>query len=351
MSGMSWLKICLVPLLCYAPAFVLVWWSSNIFKPASTGNQLLNSANLESRVREEVGKQIVLRKTTSQAEIQRQISDEIKKEIENQENKIKGDLFGQISFPVVFAIASIFAAFAVKDILTEVLKAQEKEKIKQELKQELITQIVPKAIELNQEDFNWHLQKIESYSCWLEHKLTNIEIAQVIDEFNQSSEPNSKETEEGYLLAITNLFSRSKDTLDKISEEFKQGDLELLRDAERLVFEFKVKGIESSEAGRDSLLSSLSENPVKVEKKSETLMLENPNARMDNIFQVQINLLIVTLTKLRESADASEQSEIDDLIELFKNSTSRGARYIEERGKRFERLNEQYSHGLPPLGS
>ncbi|PSB16311.1 hypothetical protein C7B65_22055 [Phormidesmis priestleyi ULC007] len=303
MSGMSWLKICLVPLLCYVPAFVLVGWSSNIFKPASTDSQLLNSANLESRVREEVGKQIVLRKTTSQAEIQRQISDEIKKEIANQENKMKGDLFEQISFPVVFAIASIFAAFAVKDILTEILKEPEKEKLKLELQRELENQIVPNAIK--SERFTKRLQTVESHTNWLEHELLNIEIAQIIDEAKIYPEFASKETEQRTLSAIDKLLDRSNVTLDRA--EFRQEDLEKLRQFEHMVLRAKVKSLKLSETSKDSFLFKIDERfqPADKENTAE-LIPESIHDRLEGVFHMEMSLLIATLSKLGENDLSNE---------------------------------------------
>jgi len=349
------LKAFLIPAFCYLPAFGLVWLSSNVFKPTTANTQISEMGTLEKQVETEVKKQLNLRRAVPQGELQKQISDEVKKatreEIENQENKVKGDLFGQISFPVLFAIASIFAAFAVKDILTEILKEQEKEKIKQELKQELETQIVPEAIVFSRENISRKLQEVEDYAYWLEHEFLNVAINQVFSEINKSSIPISKEIETRSLTAVEALFERADIALNRISSSFKKKDLELLRKAEYGVLEAQMRSIKLSQESKDCLLSMLKEkSQVAVEQGDQPrLPPEDCYKRMDDVFQIQMRLLIVTLSKIRDNDNNSERSSTNDLISEILNYVNRDVRReLEDRGERFDALS-RHNPPLQPL--
>jgi len=338
------LKAFLIPAFCYLPAFGLVWLSSNVFKPTTANTQISEMGTLEKQVETEVKKQLNLRRAVPQGELQKQISDEVKKatreEIENQENKVKGDLFGQISFPVLFAISSIFAAFAVKDILTEILKEQEKDKIKQELRQELIP-MISEAVE-NNPSLSQRILAVETYTRWLEHELLNIAVHQTFDELHKSLGSSFEEIREN-LGTIEKLLNRSKATLYEVGKSrvggFKESNLELLQEAELAIFQAKVKSIGLEEKMQNYLLLKLSEAPVMTRKNQSDLVQEDPNSRMDEIFQMQIDLLISTLKKLPGS---------DVLVNSIRDRLSRDEWHEDEEEKINELINRK-PHKRPPL--
>jgi hypothetical protein len=341
---MSWLKIFLVPILCYAPAFILVLISFSSSKPASTPSQDVNKTNLENLVKQEVEKEFTLRRKIPKVEgsplakeyltgqIKAEAKDQAEKAAKDEIDKMKGDLFGQISFPVLFAIASIFAAFAVKDILTEILKEQEKERIKKELRQELKTQIVPKAIK--SERLIHRLENVESYTNWLEYELLNIVMTQIIDEatnideVTETSSPNSNKTKEKILLAIGKLLDRQKITLDRV--EFREKDLEKMRKAEKAVLTAKVKSIGLDE--ESPLLLKINAKPQITKKQSAKFTSEYAHTRMEEIFHMQMSLLIATLSKIGE----------DDLSSEIANYLDKDRPHeINERRKTAERESKQ----------
>ncbi|MGG6269024.1 hypothetical protein ACQ4M3_34370 [Leptolyngbya sp. AN03gr2] len=344
----QFIKVLVVPVLSYLPAFLLVWLSFSVFRPATINPQVPKAANLEKQVEAEVKKQLALRRSVPQGELQKQISDEVQKvakeEIENQENKVKGDLFSQISFPVLFAIASIFAAFAVKDILTEILKDQEKEKIQQELELKLRAEIVPKAIKTNRQELNDRVDAIEVYAIWLEHELLQIMIAHAIDEFQLPLKARPTEREKSSLIAIERLYSRSNIALDRISGEFELDQFKLLKQVKHEFFAAKIRSLKLEMSLENKLLSKL--NEALTDSNEDELLLDGRYTRMEDIFQLQKSLFIDKLYKLYEQSDESQQADLERLITLINRNSKDLVRKAKEKKAEAKKLQDEVANEI-----
>lgn len=308
------LKILLVAMACYAPALFLTWVNFNSSKPTVTADKGINETGLNSHIEGEVQKQFDRQRAIPKIEssplakeyLTGQIKEEAKaqadKAAQDEISKARGELFGLISFPVLFAIASIFAAFAVKDILTEILKDQEKEKVKDELRRELKEQIVPNAIKA--ERITKRLQAVEAYTNLLEHELLNIAINQVIDASKKSLDSTSEEAEQRLSAAIEKLHNRLNITLDRV--ELRQQDLDKMRQAENVALKAKIKSLGLTEESESNLLLRIAEKSQIREEKSADFTSERAHDRMEEIFHVEMSLLIATLSRLGENQLSNE---------------------------------------------
>lgn len=364
----NWRVAFTVSVACYLPAFLLVLTSGLVsyflFQNSrtfpqdtnniSSTNSPLTEQQVEEKIKKVLAQQAAIRTVKENSPLaEKYIDGQIKQEARDQAEKAaqdeidklkadwKGDLYGQISFPIIFSIASIFAAFAVKDVLTEILKEQERNEIKQELKRELRDQIVPEAIEYNQEKINDRIEIIEAYTYWLEHELLGIALAQLIDESKKKANISSEEIE-----AIEKLLDRANTILNRISSEFRQADFKLLREAEYVALKSRIKNIGLTESSQSDLLDKLSKKPqVDSEKKDGfQLLLENPYEHIDNIVEVQMRLLIITLSKALKNETDDDQLERQNTVARLSKYLSGGSRSSSK-----ERLSIYYKNDpLPP---
>ncbi|HEY9747674.1 MAG TPA: hypothetical protein V6C63_03155 [Allocoleopsis sp.] len=350
---LPWLKLFFVPLACYVPAFLLVFLSFYLFKSVNTSNPDVNTTNSVEAVQKASGsprgsnlrlENSPLAREYIRAEVQNEVKAQSEQAAKDEIDKLKadwkGDLFGQMAFPILFAIASIFAAFAVKDILTEILKEQEKERLKQELKMELANQIVPKIVEVEKQDFTQRLEAVEVYTYWLEYALLDIEMAQIIDEFRKKTGHSSSSIEIESQEAIKRIFARATSALNRISSEFNKEDLKIFKRAKLEILKSRFSHLEL-----EQLLSDSSDQSIIAEEKYKSgFVPENRYSRIDDIFKIQISLLVTTLSKLLEDGSISQQSEVKELIELIKNYTDRDKRLeiseVNERRRKAQQLNE-----------
>ncbi|MGI0486595.1 hypothetical protein ACN4EK_14235 [Pantanalinema rosaneae CENA516] len=341
-----WLFI--VPISIYLSFFIIILITFLLFKPSNTSPQNTNQTNQslteeqKKQIAEEVNKVITTQQKTSsrqkavsenpnsilakgyidgqiKQEAQEQAEKVVKDEIDKLKADWKGDLFGQISFPVIFAIASIFAAFAVKDILTEILKQEEKEKVKRELEQDLIL-MISETVETNPVLVQ-RLQCVEAYTSWLEHELLKITINQVLEELEKKPESFSEEN----LHTLEKLLSRVKVTLNEANKfkvgRFKESHLRLLEEAESRVFQAKVDSVNLDKDFKERIILSLNQEVTIAGEHPSKLIATDPNERMDSIFQIQINLLIATLSKLPGT---------EDLITMIRDVLARESVYNSE---------------------
>jgi hypothetical protein len=367
----SCLKMLLVPLFCYVPAFALVWFSFSRFsKVASIPAQNVVQTKIENLVKDEVEKEFTLRRKIPKVEgsalakefITGQIKAEAKEEAENAAkdviDKAKADLFIQMSFPVLFALASVFAAFAVKDILTEILKDHEKAKLKQEVEKELI-KFTDALFQPKIADFHDNLKPLLVKIDWLEYKLLDIYMEQVMDGLRNCSKSEQDKRVEDNIAALGLLFDRSTSTLSrlKLSDSFNNSDFERMVDAEIKVFEKKLTKTCLDENDLKDILSKTKNKKVitqvtkdtNVQKSSSKIELEAVNDFTNEFFKIQIIMVINTLRKIQESVErsGSEYQEIEDLIKVFrKQAFSDKASKREARKqslKNVKRYKEKYT--------
>jgi hypothetical protein len=343
----AWQEALKVSMSLFIPAFVLMVVSFFLFNPALV-NMLtdLRREQVEKEVKKQLGEEI---KKQVQEEVKSQVAEErakildgqkallnldkesplgrtyvsgeINKQAKEQAEKVakeeisqaKGDLFGQITFPLIFAIASIFAAFAVKDILTEVLKEQERGRIKRDietnLRTDLISQIVPKVVAQEKQQITDRLEHIEGYAHWLEHQILNILITQTIDDLKNKT--TSLQIDPKFLSAIEKISDRSIVTLEKSSVNFREKYLKEIKNFEESVLSIKLTSIGLSTEEEKALISTFGESS-KVRSKSEVYQGQS-------IFQAQMGLLRVTLSKLEIEGENSREiinilDQIDQII-------------------------------------
>ncbi|MDJ0695643.1 MAG: hypothetical protein QNJ49_08645 [Mastigocoleus sp. MO_167.B18] len=376
----NWQEALKVSMSLFIPAFVLMILSFFMFNPALvslfTG---LRAKQVETEVKnlidEEIKKQLQqeaknqisqertkilgeqqallkleqessLGKTYISQEISKQAEEQAKKVAKDEISQAKGDLYGQMTFPVIFAIASIFAAFAVKDILTEVLKEEERKKVKGDIEKELKELIgvgkyedkqgtLKKKLEeslktksnetydklklyLDQEleEINECTTSLQSYTHWLEYQLLESDMNRVIN-----SSPKSIDL-------IENIFKRQNTVLSEIGDNSKS--IKLLKEGNRKVL----------------VLLHPKEKQMNISDSSD----ENQNdwdAFKTELFNIQLNLLLITLKKLSQSEDKPGDPSITQLIEDIEEfiNTDFGAQA--RKGKQiFSKITSQMNQNI-----
>lgn len=349
-SKISWLKIILIPVFCYLPAFALLWMSVSL-KPAD-----ISRSGQDVKEVPETGKKNSLQNgapktNTSKAETikVKEAENKInpqqidKDEIEKLRSELKADLFSSISFPVLFAVASIFAAFAVKDVLTEILKDQEKENIQRELEMKIKKDIVPKVISEKQSNITDSIREIQVYISWLEHELLKIIMTQTIDELKFSLNRGSKPFAKSSLLAIEQLCNRSSITLNTTFNAFEPDQFKVLKQIEHAFLEAKIKSLKLDKTVEERLLSKLAEKPEPPEKDDEEeLLMEGEHARMEDLFQLQKSLFLTKLYKLfYEENNDSLKSDLAHLIKIVELSPRNALLEAEKRRRKAEEFNKK----------
>lgn len=319
-------------------------------------DSILVKGYIDGQVREEV--QIQAEKA-AKAEI-----NQAKTELETLRNSWTADLFNQIAFAVIFTVASIFAAFAVKDVLTEILKDQEKTRIKQELKNELelyvTDDLLKDKVRSQTRTLDRNIKNIEAYTYWLEHELLADKIFQLLDNTCSSSVPGvqqnnsnseaerlsssqesvlNEKIEDNIVLSLEKMMDRSYRSLQKASGKFISSDIDLFKAAERECLKQNIKCAQLKEISKIALLQKLDDLEKDKAFNTEVSWLhkETVDERFINIFEVQVMLLIETLSKL--PGDNSE------LIERLKQALKSNPREEEEKQRResisrIEKLNE-----------
>ncbi len=243
----------------------------------------------------------------------------------------KGDLFSQISFPVIFAIASIFAAFAVKDILVAILKQDERKKLKDELILEFKNQVSPKIIKNvidKHTSIPRRLKKVEAYASWLEHKLLNIEILQMIEEEGNTGLDDSRQRE--YIVsAIDKTLDRLAITMDGFG--FISDDIKQLKLAEQEVLKSRIKRLNLGDES-DKIFGKIDKNTKAINAPPLESLLE----LTEDIYKMEMRLLIATLSKLGEY-------ELIDKLKKYLNDRSEGFKqnlqYFEDLDSEMEANN------------
>jgi len=362
---------------CYLPAFLIVFLSfafsmiENIFLNADQSNTVAASERIEAIIKEEIDETLNNRLASSGETLTQQesdadafrsasakeyIDDRIREEarvqaekvlgteINSLESDVKGDLLTQISLPVVFAVASIFAAFAVKDVIVEMLKDREKDRVKQEISRDLelhlVSDLLPNYVSLENNRIVTALKQIEAYTYWLEHKLLNAEIVKAIDDESNSSLLDQTEKDSN-LIAIERLIDRSKMVMCEVSRNFESSKFQNLKKAEDIILEMKIKGADLNIQIQNRLLERLESTAQQPTEKSEKSVLtrESIYDRVDSIFEIQINLVIATLSKLKTGDDSESEEELDVAIESFKKALVRDVQERAERAERSRKFN------------
>ncbi|MGB3615646.1 MAG: hypothetical protein WBA10_17760, partial [Elainellaceae cyanobacterium] len=272
----------------------------------------------------------------------------VKDEIDKLESNWKGDLFSQMAFPIIFTVASIFAAFAVKDILTEILKDQEKKSIKQDLRREmeivLRNKIGSDSIESSQNDMKSSIRSLEMYIYWIEHKMVDLELSQILDQMSNDSTLEQKD-KKIILETIESLLERSMITLQEVSGEFRHHDFACFKKAEDKILSIQINSSFPDIESRNKLLSTVNRSATpKSEKLNSSEFKEGRYERIDNIFKVQMNLMINTLNELKnKNTEGEEIQALDLLIQDFKAYISRDVKI--DSKERQSRFNESLLEG------
>lgn len=347
MTEMTWRRIILIPVFCYVPAFFLVFLSFYLFKPSipstssspslasspsamspspsSTTSSPQATNNQSSSTPPEPSVYTELIKVSVESEVRKQSEQAAKSVAKDEIDKLKadykGDVFVQFAFPVLFAIASIFAAFAVKDIFTEILNSQERSRIKTDIETNLRTyltnDIVPKVVAEKKQEIIERLDDLQGYTHWLEHQILNILINQTIDELKKNT--ILLQTDQKFSSAIEKLSDKSIVTLEKSSVKFRQKYFKDIKKLEESVLKIKLTSIGLSTEVKNTLISTFSTSS-EVRSKPEIYQGQS-------IFQAQMGLLRVTLSKLK--AEGENSSEIMNLLDEIDReiSTDPGAEH------------------------
>ncbi len=118
------------------------------------------------------------------------------------------------------------------------------------------------------------------------------------------------------MCTLEKLLSRVKITLSEANKfkvgRFKESHLKLIEEAEYRVLRAKVDSIGLDESSKERIILSLNQKVQVAGEHPGKLMATDPNERMDNIFQIQINLLTTTLSKLPGTEGLI--SEIRDIL-------------------------------------
>jgi hypothetical protein len=369
-----------ISLLTYLPAFILVLFCFALFRYANNpqkpeASQVEKQAQLDlenlikTSLRKELAmqneiikkagntddKQLYILDKYVSGEIYRQLKEEsesaAKDEIEKLKADWKGELFGQISFPVLFAIASIFAAFAVKDVLTEILKDNEKEKLESDMRQDLGKLVgvnlsgaesftadsnslkislessfssligidseedpttlkgkLEKIFSARVSEIKREAQWLQTYTYWLEYKLLSMEMASI---FNSDCLQADKD------ISIEMISRREQYVLEYITSSSGQKK-DLIRRAEQIILQSKTDF---------SLLGK--ENPKP----------ESWDDRETECFKIQMNLLLVTLDKLKKSTTGGrdDDSELNTVINTIKDFIGKDFVAAAEEGRKGSR--------------
>jgi hypothetical protein len=387
-SGKNWVlqpfKV-LLPLIYYAPAYLLVWFSFNQFGSFNERKEQQNTVplTLEQKVlklEKEVGikenatknsledriksleRQVVIKDKAENVNASEAGKDYVVGIIEKESraqadkasadavDKAKSELFSQISFPVLFAIASIFAAFAVKDILVEILKSDERKELERSLNIEInrrIAKKLPQAIESS--PVYQRFQSSEIFVAWLEYDTTLRNITEVLSGVDSSvmNAPNAHED-------ICKMLEHLERTYDLMFVHFHGGidrsAVNLLKKAQYSMLRFNIGSSQKLDPIRQSQLDR--ELVKKIQIIDSTRKSHSPifsYERSEGIYDMQRRLLLNKLDEMKKS-NPSLSSDIDKFKIEFQKSEKeiRDKRVkrndaIESQRSVFEQVSAEYS--------
>jgi outer membrane lipopolysaccharide assembly protein LptE/RlpB len=356
----------LLPLIYYAPAYLLVWFSFNQFGSFNERKEQQNTdrLTLEQKVlklEKEVGikenpiknsledrlesleRQIIIKDKANKEYVVGIIEKEARAQADKASadavDKAKSELFSQISFPVLFAIASIFAAFAVKDILTEILKEQEREKLRKELyndlSQDLINEI-PKVI--RNQDISKRLRSVELYSSWLEHESLLETVNKLTHAITSSTDSDTEDTNLKFALR---LLDRSSELFDLAFTDFQRERVSLLKDMRYRFLHLEVKNNSSLSSHFEQHISERIEEIKQISPLSSSPEL--PYERGKELYEIQKELFFQKLDAMKEDRNSTiTEDDINELRLAFLNREKDilaeererrkdGERYLDER--------------------
>ncbi|BAZ07518.1 hypothetical protein [Calothrix sp. NIES-3974] len=358
---LSYLPALIIVLISILPSLVLLGKASEITSRIQTLETKLNQQGTNPSERKNnqpstSGNAIAIENSEfAQAYIEKQVTIEVNRQLQqaaqDEINKAKGDLFAQITFPVLFAIASIFAAFAVKDILTEILKQEEKEKVKNDIQSQLEKQIglevekdksttlkekleqqIRKLIGIGDEisvghpDLKTVLQEnidqktsgleertknLENYIDCLEYQLLTIEMNQVIE-----SSPDSRQI----VRKMYSLKNHLLADMSKTGDSLKTIDLLQRGDAEILRLNANYDTSDNQTTPESTIITHFQESQQKW------------NILKRELFDIQVNLLLITLRKLLPKDDKDENNTIVKLIQDIEDFINRDVMQEYESG-------------------
>ena len=197
----------------------------------------------------------------------------------------------------------------MKDVLTEFLKEQEKDRVKQELKDGLESyindELLEEKVRVKNQELTFNVEKLETYTYWLEHELLTNKIIQLLKDMEVSEDDDggvevASETED--VRVLLKLLDRSQQTLEKVSTVFpnnkKKGTLFI--EAEEKVLSESLERANLSKDSKQVLSKKMNyfAQQSANRKHAKKIREETINKRIDSAYEAQVSLFIATLEKL-----------------------------------------------------